>query len=280
MAGDAVLGICTSGLTMGQIVTRRRRTSGGRNQAVKGPARANTAVGLSGRAVGARAAARSRLSTLRGEETKPKDQPSSRTTTPPNKARLDGLKAKLPTMELPTILGIWRNAVRYKASDDVGRQIEGHHALAAIEREWKRRRIGPLNPDDYFAWPSIGASGGDGSLDLSGALREGMFAYLEYHVGRTNGQPRTVRKVILERVFAGELPPVFPRQYLDGWGKPETSARLKKMAEALAAFVRNAKRRDDGRMGDAIRDWETDLRHLYDNYYVAKFSFGWPDTGI
>ena len=56
------------------------------------------------------------------------------------------------------------------------------------------------------------------------------------------------------------------------------AARLKKMAETIAALARNAKRRNNASLDQAIRDWEHDLSFLYHTYYVGHFGFGWPST--
>lgn len=187
---------------------------------------------------------------------------------------------QLPTMPLDKMLGVWRNAIRLLASDVGAKRDAGHRAIQAIEKEWRSRRLRPLNPQDYFAWPSTEAKGGNGQLSFAASLPEGMLAYLEYRVGRTRGEVASVRRVILDRAFHGHLPPVFPEDYMRGWADPGTAARLQKIAEAIAAFCRNAKRNDAERLRDAIRDWESDLRYLYDSYYVAKFYFGWPATHI
>jgi hypothetical protein len=48
------------------------------------------------------------------------------------------------------------------------------------------------------------------------------------------------------------------------------------MAESIASFARSAKRRDAAGLMHAIADWENDLRHLYDTYYMGRFGFAWP----
>lgn len=188
--------------------------------------------------------------------------------------------SQLPHMQLDKVLGVWRNAIRLLASDVGPKRDAGARAVHAIEKEWRRRRLKPLNPEDYFSWPSTEARGGDGQLSFASSLPEGMLTYLEYRVGRTRGEVASVRRATLDRVFAGHLPPVFPEDYMRSWADPGTSARLHKIAEAIAAFCRNAKRNDPEKLRDAIRDWESDLRYLYDVYYVAKFHFGWPITSI
>jgi hypothetical protein len=104
-----------------------------------------------------------------------------------------------------------------------------------------------------------------------------MLSYLDYRVGR-NGEVGSMRHGILGRVFEGPLPPVFPPDYMSSWGAPKSAARLRKLAESIAAFTRNAKRRRDFKMDDAIADWESDLSFLYEHYYLGRFSFAWPLT--
>lgn len=198
---------------------------------------------------------------------------------PPPVANASAL-ARLPELTLPQILGIWRNAIRLLGSKVASQQDLGRRAVQAIETEWKRRRLRPLNSDGFFNWPSTDAPGGDGQLKFANALEEGMLKYLDYQVGRMSGASTPVRHIILDRVFAGHLPPVFPEDYMQSWGAPSSAARLQKMAESLSAFARNFKRNDADKYADAIRDWEADLRYLHDTYYVSKFYFGWPATTV
>jgi hypothetical protein len=46
----------------------------------------------------------------------------------------------------------------------------------------------------------------------------------------------------------------------------------------VAAFARNAKRRDASAYAKPIDDWENDLALLRQGYYVRVFHFGWPAT--
>lgn len=186
----------------------------------------------------------------------------------------------LRPLNMPTILKIWKNAVRLYASQ-IGHEREmGRQAIATIEKEWARRKLLPLNPDDFFSWPSTVAPGGSKDITFGDSPPEGLLAYLEYHVGQTRGESAPVRKIILERVFMGVLPPVFSDQYLAQWSSPGSASRLHKLAESIAAFCRNAKRRDPAKLADAIKSWEEDLKYLYEQYYVGKFGFGWPASTV
>lgn len=180
-------------------------------------------------------------------------------------------------MSFPDLAGAWRNALRLSEGKQNGAAIR---AVKAIEREWKRRGAAGVDPDDYFAWPTTDAPGGNGQLSLEANLKEGMLKYLEYQVGRTNGQSPAVRRAILRRVFEGVLPPVFPPTYMAEWSEPGSATRLKKLAETIAAMARLFKRRHDSRFDDAISDWEADLRFLYDEFYVGRFKFAWPSARV
>ena len=92
------------------------------------------------------------------------------------------------------------------------------------------------------------------------------------------GGKTSVRQRMLTAIFDGPIPPAFPRDYLEKWSRPGTPARLRQLAETLAAFARNAKRRREANMDSAISDWEADLEFLYHNYYRGRFGFVWPLT--
>ena len=75
-----------------------------------------------------------------------------------------------------------------------------------------------------------------------------------------------------------QLPPVVSPAYVAEWGAPESSMRLRKMAESIAAFARNLKRREKPEFEKAVSDWESDLRFLHRELYFGKFGFGWPEA--
>lgn len=107
-----------------------------------------------------------------------------------------------------------------------------------------------------------------------------MLGFLGYHVGKEYGIPCGARQELLLRIFFMQLPPVVSPAYVAGWGAPESSMRLRKMAESIAAFARNLKRREKPEFEKAISDWESDLRFLHRQLYFGKFGFGWPDSTV
>lgn len=189
---------------------------------------------------------------------------------------------KIPQMRMDAMMRLWRNAVEIRSNERKKEQWKAAaQVLDAINKEWTRRRRQPPNPDEFFNWPSTDAEPGRRSkIDVDDWLREGVLRYMGYQVGSTNGLSSNLRHRILEQVFDGALPPVFPNSYLDQWGAPQSAPRLQKMAESIAAFARNAKRKRNESLWGAIRDWESDLRFLYEQFYIGHFYFAWPETTL
>jgi hypothetical protein len=92
-----------------------------------------------------------------------------------------------------------------------------------------------------------------------------------------NGLPESQRRQILDTIFIHSLSFVNDTNYLREWGEPKTKERLKKLADCIAAFTRNAKRRNADSYSKAIQDWEADLAYLKRTYYDGHFQ--WPRTG-
>ena len=187
----------------------------------------------------------------------------------------------LPNMKLINIRQLWINAVTTLADDRKSmKHADAQRVVDAIRKEWERRQKLPSDPSEFFEWPSTEAGRGDGSIDARGWLPEGVFKCMGYKVGSNEGLHKHLRQRILEEIFNGPIPPMFPSEYLNEWGAPGTARRLRKMAETIAAFTRNAKRRRDARMATAIDHWEEDLGHLYYEFYVEKFHFAWPSIEL
>ncbi|WP_143167853.1 hypothetical protein [Chroogloeocystis siderophila] len=120
------------------------------------------------------------------------------------------------------------------------------------------------------------------SQELSGDIfkyQEGLLKLYGYKVG-VNGLPENQRRQILNQIFLYPLRSIDNVSYLNEWGQPGTAKRLKKLAESIAAFTRNAKRHNTGAYNKAIQEWEADLAYLKRTYYNERFDFHWPQTGI
>lgn len=181
----------------------------------------------------------------------------------------------IPEMLPDKLVALWRNSLRIlNDARQTNRHESAKRILAAVEERWSNLTLG----DEEFLWPTTEIGQSRGATRGIAFRGEGMLSYLEYRVGKTYGLSSVERQAILERVFKGKLPAVFDPTYMAEWGAPKSALRLRKMAESLAAFVRNAKRNDELKLNEAIRQWEQDLLFLYERYYVGKFGFGWPIT--
>jgi hypothetical protein len=184
----------------------------------------------------------------------------------------------IPTLPPERLIVLWSNAVKVLATPSkVAEHERARKVIGAVETAWDAL---DRTKDEEFAWPSTEVRASAGTATVPELRSEGMLSYLEYRVGKSAGLPAVVRHSILARVFEGKLPRVFDAEYMRGWGSPGSAQRLRKMAESLAAFARNAKRSDEDRLDEAIRQWEQDLEFLHDRYYVGRFGFGWPTTSI
>jgi len=183
----------------------------------------------------------------------------------------------LGQMKHEELVSLWKNAVKILANALKKKQHgQARIMMARVTKEWEIRA---KSETGYFKWPTTVAKGGNGKLAFD-AEKEGMLSFLEYHVGNVRGEPESVRRLILRRVFECTLPPVAGREYMAQWGENASPKRLHKMAVSIASFARMFKRRRSSSFDDAIREWVADLEFLRVTYYVKKFGFGWPTTAI
>jgi hypothetical protein len=139
-----------------------------------------------------------------------------------------------------------------------------------------KKRLIELN-DKPFS-PSKDGSETNIFSDDSFNYEEGLLSFYGYKVG-LKGLPELERHKILDAVFTLPLLLVNNEAYLRGWGEPNSTERLQKLARSIAAFARNAKGRTNGDFGKAIQDWESDLIYLKKTYYDTNyFSFQYPIT--
>jgi hypothetical protein len=130
-----------------------------------------------------------------------------------------------------------------------------------------------------FRWPATDAPVGNGRVSQAEWPQIGVLSYVGYNVG-INGQVREGRQQILQRVFERELPLVHSPQHMAQWDVTKSAPRLKKIAESIAAFCRNAKRRQRANMKRTIDNYQDDLEWLKRTFYDGRFdgSFRWPNT--
>lgn len=173
----------------------------------------------------------------------------------------------------------WRNCLRRISAGKNDQWEQGAKLIIArIELVWKVIGMDPSAASGYFRWPSTIANSGPGSLDEVTFVEEGMLSLLGYRVGSVQGEPNGMRHLILKHAFERVLPPCESPAYMRQWHDPGTPQRLHKLADTIAAFIRNAKRRKAQKLDEAIADWSDDLNMLYERFYVGRFAFAWPRT--
>jgi hypothetical protein len=132
-----------------------------------------------------------------------------------------------------------------------------------------------------FDWPSAFATRGEGDIEFDETPwpKVGLLKHMGYKVGKYGLKKEKQRQEILRKVYiSSNLPLVKSRSYMAEWGKARSCQRLQKMANSLATFCRNAKRRSKPPKL-AINHWETDLRWMYRNFYRRDHcNFSWPST--
>lgn len=202
-----------------------------------------------------------------------------KTTDPAKTVNIDISRAirDIRSIEAQKLIITWENAHRIL---DRGKKVDRRQVQAAlnkIEAEWSRRNSSGL-PSEYFKWPTIEVRQSHGNMELADTKTEGLLSKMNYHVGVSQGLPELSRRRILAKIFETPLSVDIPVAEKKLWGKENTGIRLRKIAYTIAALVRNAKRRDRTALEVAIKEWEADLRFLYDNYYVNRFDFPWPST--
>ncbi len=138
-----------------------------------------------------------------------------------------------------------------------------------------------IDDSGYFHWPDTlaRAEGGGESLFFDDFQEEGVLSTLGYNA-QLDGPEKTKRRQILDKLFTGEvnLPKNLPADYHVSWGEPQTSTRLRKIANTLASFCRQQKNRQNPSV-QAIHKWEQDLAYLRETYYKPfRRKFAWPSS--
>lgn len=184
------------------------------------------------------------------------------------------IKCHIDELERITASG-WNNT---KILNEICYELEFRSRKKALDlRERIAARLTQLQ-GEQFAWAATTASPGSQNLSSNAfKYEEGLLRHYGYKVGM-NGLSESERWEILDTVFLRPLLHMDNIVYLSEWGEPNSAERLQKLADSIAAFARNAKRRNRSSFSKAIQDWETDLAYLKRTYYNNRFSFQYPQT--
>nr|WP_323778473.1 hypothetical protein [Amylibacter sp.] len=181
----------------------------------------------------------------------------------------------IPNRDNSQLLSLWKSNTR-GASKSTGFKRNQHmQIISRVEEEWARR-IKNLPENEAFKWPSTDVGFGTGGGDFQ-RQEVSYLKLLGYTVGKSDGLPTSTRQLILDRCFCGQLPPFENAYELMQWGVPKSAIRLRKISYHLAGLAKNFKKMQSRGYGEAIADWEEDLKYLKEKYYIGQFnSFLWP----
>ena len=134
--------------------------------------------------------------------------------------------------------------------------------------------------EEYFDWPSTEVNPswfGISNLDSSEWPKKGVLKRMGYSVASKGSISDRRRKEILDYVFQSErLPFVHSYEHMIEWGAAKSVARLKKIANSMASFGRNMRRKG---MNNPLRKYDDDLAYLKETYYLPlNDSWNWPST--
>jgi hypothetical protein len=184
-----------------------------------------------------------------------------------NAAMLDRLKDKWKNAKIFTLPG-FLHFVKYGVSGDADR-TDYNRFISYCQ----------FVSEGYFKWPSTYSYPGVRIFDPDDLQEVGVLSLMGYHVGR-NGLDKSSRRAILRDAYCGAIP-YDPFTDMDEWGAPNCSVRLKKIANCIATFARNAKKRSNAySFRYSIEDWESDLEWLKKEFYTGVYDrplkFAWP----
>lgn len=128
----------------------------------------------------------------------------------------------------------------------------------------------------WFRWPTTHPPSPGGGAPPFFPYEEGILSFLGYRVGNTNGIAEHMRRAILSRAVEGILPPLNDWEYMEGWGKPKTINRLRKLVYTIHSFRQNALNNRTVDMSFAIAHWGSDLNYARQEYYNRYGPFEWP----
>lgn len=128
---------------------------------------------------------------------------------------------------------------------------------------------------EWFQWPTTDAPEGQRDVEITFPVARGLLGFMGYQVG-ARAATASRRQGLLADIFQGDLPSINSQEYMEGWGAPSTGTRLSKIAESIAAFARNAQRRDNDGVNTAVGHWKEDLAFLRSQFYEGRFNFPWP----
>ncbi len=131
--------------------------------------------------------------------------------------------------------------------------------------------------DDDFIWPTIVGGGGGGGGTIIFESSGSPLTTMGYIVGDYSDLSIIERHAMLENIFSGkiEFPDGYSAAEKRAWGQPQTSTRLKKIAQHLVRNIRIRKSNKSYRK--AVKEWTEDLSWIRKSLAPKTRRFKWPN---
>lgn len=179
-----------------------------------------------------------------------------------------GLSRAIAKSSMPELTEMYLKSVTEIANASSSDQKSATTLRAAVLSEWKKRR----RNGEFFKWRDVRTPLGQVKISAIQSPEEGMLSAFGYHVGKVQGLPDEVRKLILNDILVSELPLVNGPDYMRQWDEPRSAARLQKLNRTLASLGTNERGRG---FITAPEQRQMDLDYLKAKYYTPmkhKFS--------
>jgi hypothetical protein len=173
---------------------------------------------------------------------------------------------------IPELTDMYLKSVKAIADTSLDNKKGALTLRNSVFAEWQKRK----QSGEFFSWRNVRTPSGIEKIDSIKSHDEGMLSAFGYHVGKVQGLPTEIRKLILDDIFLSELPPINGREYMQSWGYPNTSSRLRKLDRTLAMLGTNERGRG---LALAPEQRQADLDYLEKEYYLPmKYKFSWTKT--
>lgn len=126
---------------------------------------------------------------------------------------------------------------------------------------------------ESFPWVSTEVGFGFEKIDVSGWKKNDLLSKMGYKTGNYSDLNIETRRAILYKVYKEEIPKKIANLFedIESWGIPNSSTRLRKIAESIALVIRNEKMHSYD-YTVSISERESDLADLKKKYYDGKYN--------
>lgn len=155
---------------------------------------------------------------------------------------------KIPSMSDNELSSLFNNALELIEKNKM--VAEANIVLTEIQKEWNKR-LQEFNAGNYKA----------------DTPEKGVLRTIGYHVGN-DGIGEKKRRLLIDYLLSGELPPVGSPAHMAEWGNPNSRERYRKAHRVIQVLKSSAKTL--GNMSKAEKEWGEDLRYMEEKWSHLK----------